>query len=88
MIFKKPLFILLLLTALINSNFAFTQQQLSSDELFQQGCTAAFDKKDYALATELSKKALIISPDYSDIRIFLGRLYTWWDKTDSATRMF
>jgi hypothetical protein len=45
MIFKKPLFILLLLTTLINSNFAFAQQQLSSDELFQQARKAAFEKK-------------------------------------------
>jgi tetratricopeptide (TPR) repeat protein len=88
MIFKKPLFILLLLTTLINSNFAFAQQQLSSDELFQQARKAAFERKDYALATELSKKALLVSPDYSDIRIFLGRVYTWWNKTDSARECF
>ena len=73
---------------LINCNSLFAQQQLSSDELFQQARTAAFDKKNYPLATELSKKALIISPDYSDIRIFLGRVYTWWNKTDSGRECF
>lgn len=89
MIFKKQFFLtFLFLTALINSNSLFAQEQLSSDELFQQARTAAFDKKDYTLATQLSKKALIISPDYSEIRIFLGRVYTWWRKTDSARGCF
>lgn len=55
---------------------------------FKKPAQAVFDKKDYTLATELSKKALIISPDYSDIRIFFGRVYTWWDKTDSARECF
>jgi len=88
MIFKKQLFSIFLFLALINCNSVFAQQQLSSDELFQQARTAAFDKKNYPLATELSKKALIISPDYSDIRIFLGRVYTWWNKTDSGRECF
>ena len=88
MIFKKQLFSIFFLLTLINCNSVFAQQQLSSDELFQQARTAAFDKKDYTLATELSKKALIISPDYSDIRIFLGRVYTWWNKTDSGRECF
>jgi len=88
MIFKKQLFSIFFLLTLINCNSLFAQQQLSSDELFQQARTAAFDKKNYPLATELSKKALIISPDYSDIRIFLGRVYTWWNKTDSGRECF
>ena len=86
--FKKHLFFSFLLLAFINSNSLFAQEQLSSDQLFQQARTAAFDKKDYGLATELGKKALIISPDYVDIRIFLGRVYTWWDKSDSAREYF
>lgn len=85
---KKPLFIVLLLIASIFSNVLFAQTQLSSDELFQQARTAAFENKDYTLATALSKKALEISPDYEDIRIFLGRVYTWWNKPDSASECF
>lgn len=89
MIFKKQLFFLFLfLAALINSQTLWAQEGLSSDELFQQARKAAFDKKDYTLATGLSKKALTISPDYSDIRVFLGRIYTWWDKPDSARECF
>ena len=81
---KQLFFIFFLLTALINSQSLWAQERLSSDELFQQARKAAFDEKDYTLAVALSKKALTTSPDYSDIRIFLGRVYTWWDKPDSA----
>ncbi len=36
----------------------------------------------------LTKQALAQSPDYADIRIFLGRLYTWTGKIDSARLAF
>jgi YaiO family outer membrane protein len=77
-----------LFIALLFSQYLFAQNQFSSDELFQQARSAAFDKKDYTLAAELSKRALMISPEYADIRIFLGRVYTWWDKLDSAQNCF
>ncbi|HZX59621.1 MAG TPA: tetratricopeptide repeat protein, partial [Mucilaginibacter sp.] len=67
---------------------ASAQGGLSSDELFQQARKAAFDQKDYPKAISLSKQALTRSPDYSDIRVFLGRVYTWSDKTDSARTEF
>ena len=86
--YKKPLFILLLLSASFLPSILVAQTQLSSDELFQQARTAAFENKNYKLATELSKKALMISPDYADIRIFLGRVFTWWNKPDSASECF
>ncbi|SKB31211.1 YaiO family outer membrane beta-barrel protein [Daejeonella lutea] len=60
------------------------QNQLSSDDLFQNARKLAFDDKNYPDAIALTKQALTISPDYADIRIFLGRLYTWTDKVDSA----
>jgi YaiO family outer membrane protein len=64
------------------------QETLSSDELFVQARSAAFDQKNYPLAIELSKKALTKSPGYADIRIFLGRVYTWSGQTDSARSAF
>ncbi|MBS1501221.1 MAG: YaiO family outer membrane beta-barrel protein [Bacteroidetes bacterium] len=64
------------------------QSEPSSDELFQQARRAAFDQKDYTRAINLCKKALAKSPDYSDIRVFLGRIYTWSGKTDSARAEF
>ncbi len=60
------------------------QIQPSSDNLFQSARKLAFDEKNYTEAILLTKQALKISPDYADIRIFLGRLYTWTDKLDSA----
>ena len=64
------------------------QTGLSSDDLFIQARKAAFDQKNYPEAISLSKQALDKSPDYSEIRIFLGRLYTWSNKTDSARTEF
>lgn len=60
------------------------QSPLSSDELFQNARKLAFEDKNYPGAIAITKQALLISPDYADIRIFLGRLYTWSDKPDSA----
>lgn len=81
---KHNLLSIFTFACLLNYCSLFAQENLSSDELFKQARTAAFDKKDYPLAIELSRKALAKSPNYSDIRIFLGRVYTWSDKKDSA----
>jgi len=64
------------------------QETLSSDELFTNARTAAFDEDDYPKAIRITKQALEISPDYSDIRIFLGRLYTWTDEVELARKEF
>lgn len=61
---------------------------LSSDELFEQARKQAFESKNYTKAIALSKLALSKSPDYTDISVFLGRLYTWSDKVDSARYVF
>ena len=63
-------------------------QDLSSDELFLKARTAAFDEDDYSKAIVLSKKALDRSPNYDDVRIFLGRVYTWSDKNEAARKEF
>jgi YaiO family outer membrane protein len=56
----------------------------SSDELFQKAREYAFKKNDYESAREFCKQALAKSPNYSDIAVFLGRLYTWDKMYDSA----
>lgn len=61
---------------------------LSSDELFTQARSQAFDNKNYPKAIQLSKEALKKSPNYTDISVFLGRLYTWSDQVDSARIVF
>lgn len=77
----------ILLTLLICTFF----QQLSaqtSDETFSSARNKAFEEKNYPEAIALSKSALAKSPDYNEIRIFLGRLYTWSKKPDSARIQF
>ncbi len=60
----------------------------TSDGLFKAARQSAFEEKNYSKATLYCHKALVISPTYSDIRIFLGRLYTWRDLPDSARLSF
>ncbi|MVZ64639.1 YaiO family outer membrane beta-barrel protein [Sphingobacterium sp. DK4209] len=79
----------LFLLCALNSTKLYAQDgTLSSDELFLRARTEAFDHKDYPAAVQLAKKALQKSPDYTDIQVFLGRLYTWMDHPDSARVVF
>lgn len=79
----------IVLISLLAVFFACAQEnELSSDELFQRARQQAFTNKNYPQAIRLSKLALTKSPDYHDISIFLGRLYTWNDKIDSARMIF
>lgn len=59
-----------------------------SDELFRQARQRAFDNKDYPGAIALCQQALKKSPDYAEIRTFMGRLYTWSDKLPEARQQF
>lgn len=64
------------------------QQNLSADELFAKARTAAFENKDYTNSIVLAKQALEKAPDYTDISIFLGRVYTWNKDPESARTVF
>lgn len=88
MFLKKQLLINILIICLVASPPLLAQDNFSSDEFFQQARSAAFDQKNYTLAIELCRKALNKSPNYADILIFLGRIYTWTDKIDSARTEF
>jgi len=72
-----------LITLFVCSIFSKLSAQ-TTDELFANARSKAFDDKDYPAAIALAKTALSKSPDYHEIRVFLGRLYTWSKKTDSA----
>lgn len=78
----KKIFLTLIFASI---SVCFSAQELTSDELFTQARNEAFEKKNYSSAIELAKEALEISPDYTDIAIFLGRVYTW-DKNPAAAR--
>lgn len=86
--YKSRFIVGLLCFFTFNIPVSISAQQISSDSLFKEARTTAFDKKNYSDAIQLSKEALAISPGYSDIRIFLGRLYTWTGKKDSARFCF
>lgn len=60
------------------------QKSPSSDELFTNAKQAAFEDKNYEKAKQLAFEALKKSPDYADIDIFLGRVYSWNHQYDSA----
>lgn len=66
----------------------YAQQSPSADELFTKARTAAFDNKDYTGSIALARQALEKAPDYTDISIFLGRIYTWNKDPESARAVF
>lgn len=67
---------------------SYSQDTSSSDGLLLSARKAAFDEKNYSKAKAYLYRALKKSPNYSDIRIFLGRIYTWNDNYDSAKHCF
>jgi YaiO family outer membrane protein len=69
-------------------NLSFAQDKPGVDEIFQEARKLAFEKKDSPGAVALSKKALSLSPGYTDVRIFLGRMYNFQDQADSARKVF
>ena len=66
----------------------YSQQNLTADELFVEARNAAFEQKDYPTSIKLAKQALDQAPEYTDISIFLGRVYTWTDDLISARAVF
>lgn len=61
---------------------------LTTDELFTQARNIPKEKANYPKIIELLKQGLQKSPNYADIRLFLGRVYTWNDNLDSARYQF
>lgn len=88
---KKNHFQSFLITTICCFSFTVLQAQqdtTSSDGLLQAARQAAFKEDNYPKAINYCKQALIISPSYTDIRVFLGRLYSWSNKYDSAKICF
>jgi YaiO family outer membrane protein len=82
------LFCVLIIGMIAVQGRAQTLDTTSSDGLFQAARKAAFDNNDYPRAKAYLFKALEKSPDYADLRIFLGRIYTWTKNYDSARIAF
>mgnify|MGYP003575095012 CR=1 FL=1 len=62
--------------------------KLTSDELFTQARNIPKEKPNYPKIISILKLALEKSPNYADVRLFLGRVYTWNDNLDSARYEF
>ncbi len=72
----------------VTYNHAAAQDTLSADGLFQMARKAAFEENNYPKAKVYCNKVLEISPAYTDVTIFLGRLYSWNKQYDSARMSF
>lgn len=76
--------------ALLCAHVVVAQQKsgLSSDELLQMALKETRENRDYEKAIALCRKGLELSPDYIDIRLLLGRLYTRSGKPGKAEKQF
>lgn len=64
------------------------QTEMTTDELYTEARVKAFDDDNYPEAIALMKKALAKSPDYLELGVFLGRLYTFTDSISKARISF
>lgn len=85
---KKIQQVFFLTFSLLFYSAAYTQDTSSADGLLIEARKAAFDQNDYPKAKAFLLKALRVSPDYADPRIFLGRIYTWTKNYDSGRLCF
>jgi YaiO family outer membrane protein len=65
--------------------FVQAQDRFDPDELFRQARTLGFDGKREE-ARQLCRRILDQYPDYTDVRVFLGRLQSWDGQYDEARR--
>ncbi|WP_417886568.1 YaiO family outer membrane beta-barrel protein [Zunongwangia sp.] len=80
-------FLVILVIFLFQTN-SIIAQNLTVEELFAKARMAAFNDKNYSEAIQLSKQALVKNPDYVDIQVFLGRVYTWNQQPEEARAVF
>ncbi|MEO8171980.1 MAG: YaiO family outer membrane beta-barrel protein [Sediminibacterium sp.] len=88
MIDKNPGRLILTLLSLLVTVMLYSQDTTTSDGLLVEARKAAFDNNDYTKAKAYLNKALKLSPDYADVKIFLGRIYTWTKNYDSGRMYF
>src|SRR5215468_5441894 len=67
---------------------ATAQDTLTADGLFQMARKAAFEENDYEKAKIYCNKVLETSPGYTDVTVFMGRIYSWNKQYDSARIYF
>lgn len=67
---------------------AIGQPVSNADSLFHMARHQAFDDKGYTAAMATMRSALALSPADPDYIVFLGRLYAWTHRADSARACF
>ncbi len=77
--------LLLLFSLSFSTVFA---QKVDVDQLLKQAIFETNVTNNYPKAILLAKQALVISPDYTDVRLLLGRLYKLTAQPDSARVTF
>lgn len=60
---------------------------LSIDQQFKRAREYAFDSK-YEIARAVAKRILMKAPDYTDVRLFIGRTYAWEGNYAEANTFF
>lgn len=85
---RSILFCCLLFVSISKGNVVHAQHFINTDSLFSVARKAAFDDKDYNVAIAHANKALAANPLYTDVIVFLGRLYAWKKMPDSARYYF
>ncbi len=85
--FHKTTLCLFVLIAMFNP-VLYGQTEMTTDELYTKARNTAFEEDDYVGAIALAKRALAKSPDYLEIKVFLGRLYTFSDSLPQARMVF
>ncbi len=79
---------LFLLFVIISFSSIYGQKKMTADELFIKARDVAFKLKDRKQARDICYEILKDSPNYTDVSVFLARLYTWDDMYDSAKAVF
>jgi YaiO family outer membrane protein len=64
------------------------QDSTTADGLYSIARQQAFDNKNYPAAIATAKRALAMNPKYTDIVVFIGRVYAWDKQADSSRVYF
>lgn len=81
---KYLIFWLAFITMLIPVSVMTQGKTLTADELYEKARSIAFEEEDYSRARDLIQQALQKQPNYTELWIFLSRLYAWDQLFDEA----
>ena len=85
-IYRLLLLFVIVLIGLSTSEVS-AQDTQDPDVLFKQARDAAFVEDNYPKAIELGNQALVLAPDYLDVKEFVGRVYFWNGQKKRSAKM-